>query len=162
MYQALSFLMHMSFSHPKLTRPAGRGRLSTTGFAMSAVRNTLDFGLERDEECVVRRPILMSAIKREGSDLLYLAFLAVMHPTLREIDETEPTSTSTYYIPGFEVFMHHSNIMKVLHQLVYLSSAGNHIPSIQEQLFRYELPLLTTLKSLTCPMHSDCRHINQG
>jgi hypothetical protein len=46
---------------------------------------------------------------------LYLAFLAYMPPTLRKIDEKEPTSMGTYYIPGFEVFMHYSNTVEVLY-----------------------------------------------
>ena len=46
-----------------------------------------------------------------------------MLPTLGKIDETEPTSTSTRDIPGFEVSMYYSNTMKALYQLIYLGSA---------------------------------------
>jgi len=63
--------------------------------------------------------------------MLYLAFLADMPPTLRKINEKEPTMTlSPYYIPGFKVFMRYSNTVKVLYQLVYLVPAGNHVSSI--------------------------------
>jgi hypothetical protein len=55
---------------------------------------------------------------------IYLAFFTDMPPTLRKIDEMESTSTSTYYIPGFKVFMHNSNAVKVFHQLIQLRSVG--------------------------------------
>jgi hypothetical protein len=50
-----------------------------------------------------------------------------MLPTLRKIDEKEPASMGTYYIPGFEVFMDYSDTVEVLYQLVYVGSAGNHV-----------------------------------
>ena len=59
----------------------------------------------------------------------YLTLLADMPFTLGKIDETEPTSTSTRDIPGFEVSMYYSNTMKVLYQLIYLGSAGNRVSS---------------------------------
>jgi hypothetical protein len=43
-------------------------------------------------------------------------YLTDMPPTLRKIDKMESTSTSTYYIPGFKVFMHNSNAVKVFHE----------------------------------------------
>jgi len=45
-----------------------------------------------------------------------------MPPTLRKINEAEPTSTSTPNVPGFEVSMSYPNTMKVLYQLVHLRS----------------------------------------
>jgi hypothetical protein len=44
-------------------------------------------------------------LREPSVHILYLAFLTDMPPTLRKIDEKEPTSMGTYYIPGFEVFM---------------------------------------------------------
>ena len=44
-------------------------------------------------------------LREPSAHISYLAFLTDMPPTLRKIDEQEPTSVRTYYIPRFEVFM---------------------------------------------------------
>jgi hypothetical protein len=81
---------------------------------MSAVQNTSDFGLEQDEECAFGQHVQMSATKRaEVNTYRYLAFLADMLPTLRKVDEMEPSTMSTYNITGFKISVDNSNTMKV-------------------------------------------------
>ena len=93
----------------------------------------------------------------------YFTLLADMPPTFEKIDETEPTSMSTPNIPGFKVSMYYSNTMKVLYQLVYLRSAGNHASSTRA-ITSARLRPLTVQVSWGLPSDSECLqvHINQG
>ena len=61
---------------------------------------------------------------------MYHIFFAIVLPALGKIDEAESTSQGPHYIPRFEVSVHYSDTMKVLSQLVYLGSAGNHLSAI--------------------------------
>jgi hypothetical protein len=90
------------------------------------IQSNFAFGLEHEER-VVRQPIPKLVPIKESHHILYLDFLADMLPPLREIDEIESASLSTYYIPGCEVPMHYSNTMKIVHQLVHLDSGASHV-----------------------------------
>ena len=60
-----------------------------------------------------------------GEVVIYLAPLAGVPPTLREVNEAEPSFTSTPNTPGLEISMNYPNTMKVSCQLIHLRSAGN-------------------------------------
>ena len=54
---------------------------------------------------------------------MYLYPLAGVPPAFRKVNKAEPTSTSTCNIPGFEISMSYSDMMKVLYQHIQLKSA---------------------------------------
>jgi hypothetical protein len=64
--------------------------------------------------------------ERGSEDRLHHAILADVPPTLRKINEKEPTPTGMYNITGFGVFVCDSNTMKVFEQFVYSRSEGYH------------------------------------
>jgi hypothetical protein len=88
---------------------------------MSAAQDTHS---PEPEDHAVYQPIAISVTKRKDQ-ISYLDFFADMLPTLRKIDETEPTSVNTHYVARFDVSIHYSNAMWVFHYLVHLASV-NH------------------------------------
>ena len=67
---------------------------------MFAVHNTSDLDSKQDgyEVC---QPISVLATHRAKCPYIYLAFLTDMPPTLRKIDEKEPTSMGNTIFQGF-------------------------------------------------------------
>ena len=51
--------------------------------------------------------------------------LAGVPLAFRKVNQAEPTSTRMCNIPGFEVSMSYSNMMKVPYQYIQLKSAGS-------------------------------------
>ena len=100
----------------------------------------------------------VSYYERLSDHILYHALFANMVPAVWKINEIESTSLGPHYILWYKVSMLYPNAMKVLNQLVYLGSVGNHLSVIT----LIWCLLLTALRHLAHPMYWDCHHhINQ-
>lgn len=96
----------------KFTRPVVKAVVSINiSVATSAARGTFETGLEQPA-CPFGQPLPHVSNTKEVKQLYVVPCspcTADMLPAIRKVDETEPTSTNTSNIPGFQITMRYSN-----------------------------------------------------
>jgi hypothetical protein len=152
--------IRVSFT-PNLYDRLERAAVSTTIFAMFAVRNTSDFGLERDE-CAVRQPIPMSATKRVKFPHIVPCFpckYASYSPKSRRDGIHLHEYVLHSEVRGLRaLFQYYEGLVPTC----ILGICRNSCIVKLRVIISTRFPLLTAPKRLARPTQSECRRINRG